>query len=158
MNFQYKNGYKGHQRSPKVKYAMALSPKNYVTRSTTCMESFIIVSKIAQLLHLPLCYNVMQVAYFLSSIFGGCSLLSKYEIPTVIYSHPDLNSTATLPSCIVHNYAYHRVQHFDTLHIELKFKTLFPVMLISTIDQHTWKAALKWVLCCRRGCTVVKGV
>ena len=35
----------------KVKYAMALYPKNYITRSTTYMESFIIVSKIAQLSH-----------------------------------------------------------------------------------------------------------
>ena len=48
MNFQYENGCKGHQRSI---CAMALYPKNYITRSTTYMESFIIVSKIAQLSH-----------------------------------------------------------------------------------------------------------
>ena len=39
------------QNGSKVKYVMALYPKNYVTRSKTYMESFIIVSKIAQLSH-----------------------------------------------------------------------------------------------------------
>ena len=47
----------------KGKYAMALYPKNYVTRSTTYMESFIIVSKIAQYRTMPLYYQVNSYIY-----------------------------------------------------------------------------------------------
>ena len=52
MNFQYKNGCKGQI------YDGSIS-KNYVTKSTPYMESFIIVSKIAQLSRTMLLYYII---------------------------------------------------------------------------------------------------